>query len=138
MGDRGLLRVAARRDSPDEDVTVHEEVERALRASGSRRMTLIRYDDDDHPFSSHRIALADALVSWLNGDCAAVNAARGGSSTRRLKAIAARQSAASAISSAIEKGRRSMKVPSTALGAGEFTAASPCRFTPLFYPAIKK
>ena len=69
IGDRALLLVAATRDSPDEDVTMHEEMERALRASGNRRVTLIRYDDD-HPFSSHRVALADALVSWLNGDCA--------------------------------------------------------------------
>jgi len=69
IGDRALLLVAATRDSPDEDVTMHEELERALRTSGSRRVTLIRYEDD-HPFSSHRIALAEALVSWLEGECA--------------------------------------------------------------------
>lgn len=69
IGDRALLLVAATRDSPDEDVTMHEEMERALRASGTRRVTLIRYEDD-HPFSSHRVALAAALVSWLEGDCA--------------------------------------------------------------------
>ncbi|HEX6465557.1 MAG TPA: alpha/beta fold hydrolase [Vicinamibacterales bacterium] len=69
MGDRAFLLVAATRDSPDEDVPMHEELERALRASGSRRVTLIRYEDD-HLFSSHRIALANVLVTWLEGDCA--------------------------------------------------------------------
>lgn len=69
IGNRAVLLVAATRDSPDEDVAMHEEMARALRASGSRRVTVIRYKDD-HPFSSHRLALADALVSWLDGDCA--------------------------------------------------------------------
>jgi len=25
--------------------------------------------DDDHPLSSHRLALADTLVNWLGRDC---------------------------------------------------------------------
>jgi hypothetical protein len=27
--------------------------------------------EDDHPFSSHRLALAEALVQWLQQDCSA-------------------------------------------------------------------
>jgi hypothetical protein len=32
--------------------------------------------EDDHPFSSHRIALADLITSWLDTDCAGTRAAR--------------------------------------------------------------
>jgi pimeloyl-ACP methyl ester carboxylesterase len=75
IGDRAILLVAATRDTPDEDVAMHQDMERALRAGGTHRVTLIPYDDD-HPFSSHRLALADALVSWLQGDCAASQGVR--------------------------------------------------------------
>jgi uncharacterized protein len=69
VGDRALLLVAATRDSPDEDVAMHEQMAHAVRAAGGRHVTLVTYDDD-HPFSSHRIALASLLTRWLVTDCA--------------------------------------------------------------------
>jgi acetyl esterase/lipase len=69
IGDRATLLVAASRDSPDEDVAMHRRLAEALRAAGNRHVSLVTYDDD-HPFSSHRLALADALTKWLASDCA--------------------------------------------------------------------
>lgn len=43
----------------------------SLQSAGAARVRSIHYDDD-HPFSAHRLALADELVRWLAGDCAAV------------------------------------------------------------------
>jgi pimeloyl-ACP methyl ester carboxylesterase len=64
LAEHPLLLVAATHDSPDEDVAMHEQLERAVRAAGGRRVTLVKYDDD-HPFSAHRLELADVLVRWL-------------------------------------------------------------------------
>jgi len=69
VGDRALLLVAATRDTPDEGIAMHEQMARAVRAAGGRHVTLTTYDDD-HPFSSHRIALANLLTRWLVTDCA--------------------------------------------------------------------
>lgn len=69
LGDRALLLVAATHDSPDEDVAMHEQMARAVRAAGGHHVTLVSYEDD-HPFSSHRIALADLITRWLGTDCA--------------------------------------------------------------------
>jgi len=48
---------------------MHERMARALRNAGGKHVALLTYDDD-HPFSSHRLALADQLVHWLTTDCA--------------------------------------------------------------------
>jgi uncharacterized protein len=69
LGDRALLLVAATRDSPDEGVAMHEQMAHAVREAGGRHVTLTTYEDD-HPFSSHRIALAGLLTHWLATDCA--------------------------------------------------------------------
>jgi pimeloyl-ACP methyl ester carboxylesterase len=69
MRDRALLLVAATRDTPDEGVAMHEQMARAVRDAGGRHVTLTTYEDD-HPFSSHRIALAGVLTHWLATDCA--------------------------------------------------------------------
>lgn len=63
-----LLLVAAKHDSPDEDIPMHENLERAIRAAGGKRVKLLTYDDD-HPFSAHRTELANELVRWLQADC---------------------------------------------------------------------
>jgi pimeloyl-ACP methyl ester carboxylesterase len=68
LAEHPLLLVAATRDSPDEDVPMHESLERAVRAAGGKQVTFVRYDDD-HPFSSHRIELANVLVKWLQTTC---------------------------------------------------------------------
>ena len=61
---------SASRDSPDEDPAMHAKLAASLKQSGSARVTSLTFDDD-HPFSVHRIELADALITWLNGDCRA-------------------------------------------------------------------
>jgi pimeloyl-ACP methyl ester carboxylesterase len=68
IGNRPLLLVAATHDSPDEDVPMHTQMAKALREAGAKQVTLVTYDDD-HPFSSHRIALAGVLTHWLRADC---------------------------------------------------------------------
>ncbi len=65
-----MLLVAATRDSADEDVSMHERMAKAIRAAGGKRVKLVTYDDD-HPFSSHRLALGDELIRWLSTDCRA-------------------------------------------------------------------
>jgi uncharacterized protein len=70
-----LLLVSATRDSPDENPAMHARLQQALRNAGARRVKAIVYDDD-HPFSSHRLELGDALVRWLKTDCAATQQSR--------------------------------------------------------------
>jgi pimeloyl-ACP methyl ester carboxylesterase len=69
IGERATLLVAATRDSPDEDVAMHRAMARAIRDAGGKHVKVVTYDDD-HPFSSHRLALADQLTRWLSNDCA--------------------------------------------------------------------
>jgi uncharacterized protein len=69
IGSRALLLVAATRDSPDEDVAMHQRMAQAVRNAGGRLVKSVQYEDD-HPFSSHRVALAELLTQWLDSDCA--------------------------------------------------------------------
>jgi len=69
FGDRAVLLVGATRDSPDEDVAVHQRMSASLRKAGGAHVTVKQFEDD-HPFSNHRLALADLLTNWLDGDCA--------------------------------------------------------------------
>lgn len=69
FGDRAVLLVGATRDSPDEGVAVHQKMGAALQEAGDTHVTVKQFEDD-HPFSNHRLALADFLVNWLNTDCA--------------------------------------------------------------------
>ncbi len=71
LRDRSVFLTAATNDSPDEGVAMHAEMERALKAAGSRHVTNITFDDD-HSFSAHRIGLADAIVRWLATDCSSI------------------------------------------------------------------
>ncbi len=64
FGDRAVLLVGATRDSPDEDVAVHQHMGAALRKAGGTHVSVKQFEDD-HPFSSHRLALADLLTTWL-------------------------------------------------------------------------
>ena len=65
-----LLLISGSRDTPDEDIPMHRKLADAVQGAGGRRVLNLTFDDD-HPFSSHRIALAEALVQWLRRDCAA-------------------------------------------------------------------
>jgi pimeloyl-ACP methyl ester carboxylesterase len=67
---RALLLAAATRDSPDEDPAMHARLERAVREAGGTLVKSVTLDDD-HAFSASRLRLAELLVDWLNGDCAA-------------------------------------------------------------------
>jgi pimeloyl-ACP methyl ester carboxylesterase len=69
FGDRAVLLIGATRDSPDEGVAVHQQMGAALRKAGNTHVTVKQFEDD-HPFSNHRLALADLLTSWLGTDCA--------------------------------------------------------------------
>lgn len=69
LKDQRLLLVAATRDTPDEGVELHQQLEKAIRAAGGAKVETLVYDDD-HSFSSQRIELGEALVDWLQANCA--------------------------------------------------------------------
>jgi len=75
LKDREVLLVAATRDSPDEDVAMHARLAGAIRTAGGRHVETVTYEDD-HSFSSHRVALAETITRWLRTDCARAQAAR--------------------------------------------------------------
>jgi uncharacterized protein len=74
LKDRALLLVAATRDTPDEGVEMNARLAEAIRKIGGKHVRVVNFEDD-HPFSSHRVALADTLVRWLQTDCAGIQAA---------------------------------------------------------------
>ncbi|SOD03438.1 Alpha/beta hydrolase family protein [bacterium JGI 053] len=57
--------------STQEAEAMRRELTTRLQAAGSGHVRSLHYDDD-HPFSAHRIALADELVNWLRGECTSV------------------------------------------------------------------
>jgi uncharacterized protein len=69
FGNRAVLLVGATRDSPDEGVAVHQQMGDALRKAGDTHV-IVKQLEDDHPFSNHRLALAELLTSWLDTECA--------------------------------------------------------------------
>ena len=69
FGDRAVLLISATRDSPDEGVAVHQQMGDALRKAGDTHVTVEQLEED-HPFSNHRLAVADLLTTWLNTKCA--------------------------------------------------------------------
>ena len=64
-----VLLVAATHDSSDENPERHAELAEAIRKEGGKLVRVVTFEDD-HPFSSHRIALANTLTQWLRTDCA--------------------------------------------------------------------
>jgi uncharacterized protein len=64
-----VLLVAATHDTSDENPERHAELAEAIRKEGGKLVRVVNFEDD-HPFSSHRIALADTLTHWLRTDCA--------------------------------------------------------------------
>lgn len=66
LKDHALLSATVTRDGNRED---HAALEAAINAAGGQQLRSLLYEDD-HPFSSHRIALAETLVQWLNTECA--------------------------------------------------------------------
>lgn len=64
---RAVFLAAATRDAD----AMRLELARRLEAAGAGHVRSLHYDDD-HPFSAHRIALAEELVHWLGGECTSV------------------------------------------------------------------
>lgn len=61
-----VLSVAATRD---DNIADHDALDAAMMKAGATRLKSLRFEDD-HPFSSHRITLAAAVIEWLDSDCA--------------------------------------------------------------------
>jgi pimeloyl-ACP methyl ester carboxylesterase len=68
LKDHAVWLVGATHDP--ENTLMATKMDHALSAAGAKRVGLTIYNDD-HPFSGHRIAIAEKLVKWLNGECAA-------------------------------------------------------------------
>jgi pimeloyl-ACP methyl ester carboxylesterase len=57
--------------STQEAEAMRRELTTRLEAAGAGHVRSLHYEDD-HPFSAHRIALAEELVNWLRGECTSV------------------------------------------------------------------
>jgi pimeloyl-ACP methyl ester carboxylesterase len=71
LKNRSMLLVGATHDSPDEGPEMNGKMEHALKAAGATHVKNVTYEDD-HPFSAHRVALAELIVRWLANDCTTV------------------------------------------------------------------
>jgi alpha/beta superfamily hydrolase len=76
LKNHAVLLAAATRDSPDENPERHAELAAAIHKEGGKLVRVVTFEDD-HPFSSHRIALAETLTHWLRTDCARTQAGEG-------------------------------------------------------------
>jgi pimeloyl-ACP methyl ester carboxylesterase len=70
LKDRAVFLAASTPDAEAARVTMTSRLE----AANAGHVRSLRYEDD-HPFSAHRIALAEELVGWLRGQCTAVQIA---------------------------------------------------------------
>jgi uncharacterized protein len=69
LKDHALLLIAGTTDTPDEGVERETQLKQAIQEKGGNQVQLVTFEDDES-FSSHRLALADAVVQWLRKDCA--------------------------------------------------------------------
>jgi hypothetical protein len=70
LASHALLSIAVTRDGNKAD---HDALDAAIAEAGGARLQSLRYEDD-HPMSSHRIALAETVISWLDSACASSQA----------------------------------------------------------------
>ena len=68
LKDHAILLIAGTTDTPDEGVERETELTNEIRAKGGKQVQMVTFEDDES-FSSHRLALADAVVQWLRSDC---------------------------------------------------------------------
>jgi uncharacterized protein len=68
LKDHALLLIAGTADTPDEGVERETQLQQAIQEKGGNQVQLVTFEDDES-FSSHRLALADAVVQWLRKDC---------------------------------------------------------------------
>jgi pimeloyl-ACP methyl ester carboxylesterase len=69
LKDRVALLVGATHDSLFSGAPRLEELADKIHEGGGQHVKLVIYDDN-HSFSSHRVALSELLVHWLREDCA--------------------------------------------------------------------
>ena len=69
LKDRVALLVGATHDSLYSGAPRLKQLADKIHEAGGRHVKLVTYDDD-HSFSSHRVALTELLVHWLSEDCA--------------------------------------------------------------------
>jgi pimeloyl-ACP methyl ester carboxylesterase len=69
LKDHVALLVGATHDSLFSGAPRLKELADKIHEAGGRRVKLVIYDDN-HSFSSHRVALTELLVHWLSEDCA--------------------------------------------------------------------
>jgi dipeptidyl aminopeptidase/acylaminoacyl peptidase len=75
LKDHALLLIAGTSDTADEGVERETQLANEIRAKGGKRVQMVTFEDDES-FSSHRLALADAIVQWLRSDCERSQTAR--------------------------------------------------------------
>lgn len=68
LKDHALLLIAGTADTPDEGVERETQLANEIRAKGGKQVQMLTFEDDES-FSSHRLAMADAIVQWLHSDC---------------------------------------------------------------------
>lgn len=73
LKNRALLLVAGTRDDASSGVERHTQLADAIHAAGGKLVRVETFEDD-HPFSSHRLALAETITTWLQTDCARTQA----------------------------------------------------------------
>ena len=69
LKNHSVLLVAGTRDSADSGIDRHKDLANSIRRAGGNSVQVVTFEDD-HSFSSNRVALADTLVNWLRNDCA--------------------------------------------------------------------
>ncbi len=65
---RPMLMVAGERDEEAVRALHHDPMIAAIRAAGHEQLTEVVFNDD-HSFSSHRLALSRAVIDWLGSAC---------------------------------------------------------------------
>ncbi len=66
---KGVLLIAGGRDRVTPATFHHEPLAEALRAADARSLATTIFEQADHAYSGHRIALARRVIGWLETDC---------------------------------------------------------------------
>lgn len=69
LRDRSVLLVSGAKDSVAKTAEHHDPLVKALQSAGASRLRTVVYENGDHAFSAYRIALARAIVQWIQTNC---------------------------------------------------------------------
>lgn len=69
LRDRSVLLVSGAKDSVAKTAEHHDPLVKAFQSAGASRLQTVVYENGDHVFSAYRIALARAIVQWIQTDC---------------------------------------------------------------------